>query len=221
MSGTIARNPIGSVGKTYFQSAPAPIPPWSSSSGSPSPRASYEIWQPLMSAIMKRAAVSSTAARCLRSSDWLPLLDVLAHQLGHLEHVDLRLAAELRLQRVVGFDHPFVLLVLQLVLLDVRPQLLGQLGARERLRADDLRQRGIRRDGLHEGRIGFPLARRFLRHVVSLVRDARRGAALVVRVGSIMNSFPSEYQRHFRRSSRSRGRPAGRRAADSGTPRTG
>jgi hypothetical protein len=58
---------------------------------------------------------------------------VLVDQFGHLEHVDLRLAAEDGLQRGVSLDHPPVLRVLQLVLLDVRPELLGDLGARNRL----------------------------------------------------------------------------------------
>src|SRR5262245_39861347 len=53
------------------------------------------------------------------------LLQVLAHQLGHREHVHGRLAAEDRLQLVIGVDLPLVLLVLQTVLLDVSPQLLG------------------------------------------------------------------------------------------------
>ena len=53
------------------------------------------------------------------------LFQVLAHQLRHLEHVDRRLAAEHRLERVVRLDHPLVLLVLQPVLLDIGPQFLG------------------------------------------------------------------------------------------------
>ena len=43
------------------------------------------------------------------------------------------LATEDGLQRVVGLDHALVLLVLQAVLLDVGPELLGDLGARDRL----------------------------------------------------------------------------------------
>src|SRR6266568_4626944 len=48
-----------------------------------------------------------------------PLFQVLAHQLRHLEHVDVRLAAEYGFQFRVRIDHPLVLLVLQAVLLDV------------------------------------------------------------------------------------------------------
>src|SRR3954451_789236 len=65
------------------------------------------------------------------------LFQVLAHQLRHLEHVDDFLPAEDRLQVVVRVDHALVLLVLEPVLLDVSPQLLRHLGARNRLRTDD------------------------------------------------------------------------------------
>src|SRR5207247_10397804 len=44
--------------------------------------------------------------------------------LRHLEHVDGRLAAEHRLEHIVGLDHPLVLLVLQAILLDVGPEFL-------------------------------------------------------------------------------------------------
>jgi hypothetical protein len=57
------------------------------------------------------------------------LLQVLADQFGHLEHVGLRLAAEHGLEFVVGLDHPLVLRVLQIVLLDVCPEPLGDFGA--------------------------------------------------------------------------------------------
>jgi hypothetical protein len=56
------------------------------------------------------------------------LLQMLTHQLRHLEHVDCGLASENRFQGAVGLDHPLVLGVLQLVLLDVCPQPLGDLG---------------------------------------------------------------------------------------------
>src|SRR5260221_12377836 len=71
-------------------------------------------------------------------------LYVLADKLRHLEHVDLRLAAEHRLERVVRFDHPLVLLVLQAVLLDVGPQLLGDLGAGARFGSLDFAERSVR-----------------------------------------------------------------------------
>src|SRR5688572_12983636 len=75
---------------------------------------------------------------------------VFADEFGHLEHVDRRLAAEDRLQRRVGVDHSLVLGVLQLVLLDVGPQPLRHFRARNRLRAHDLGQGGVRRDWRHE-----------------------------------------------------------------------
>src|ERR1051326_1088430 len=76
------------------------------------------------------AAVYSTARAGGGMADGEPsamamrgLLHVLADKLRHLEHVDLRLAAEHRLERVVRLDHPLVLLVLQAVFLAVGPQL--------------------------------------------------------------------------------------------------
>jgi len=62
---------------------------------------------------------------------------LLRHQLGHLEHRNLLLAAEHRLQLFVGIDQALVDRVLQLVLLDVIPDLLRDFGARQRGRADD------------------------------------------------------------------------------------
>src|SRR5687767_5351791 len=80
----------------------------------------------------------------------LVLFQMLADKLGHLEHVDLGLAAKHGLQRVVRLDHAFVLLVLQAVLLDVGPELLGDLGAWERLGANNFSQRGAWRNRPHE-----------------------------------------------------------------------
>jgi hypothetical protein len=45
---------------------------------------------------------------------------VLIDRLGHLKHIQL-LAAEDRLQLVIGQDFPFVFWILKIVLLDVRP----------------------------------------------------------------------------------------------------
>src|SRR5262245_47601843 len=98
------------------------------------------------------------------------LLDVLADEFRHLEHVDRLLAAEDRFQRVVRVDHPLVLLVLQTILLDVGPQFLGDLGPRNRLGPHDLGQRCVRLDRLHERCVRLPLA---LRHVISSVKGAR------------------------------------------------
>ena len=52
-----------------------------------------------------------------------------ADKLGHLEHGDLRLAVEHRLELVVGVDERLLGRVLELVLTDVLPKLLGQFGA--------------------------------------------------------------------------------------------
>jgi hypothetical protein len=67
------------------------------------------------------------------------LFQVLVHRLGHLKHVQF-LAAEDRLQLVVGQDFPFVLWVLKIVLLDVRPNLFCDFTSRQRFCADNLGQ---------------------------------------------------------------------------------
>src|SRR5262249_15064869 len=92
---------------------------------------------------------------------------VLAHKLGHLEHVDLGLPAENGLQRVVRLDHPLVLLILQLVLLDVRPELLRDFGPWDRLAADHFRERRTRRHRLHERRIRLASGLLLLGHLLS------------------------------------------------------
>src|SRR5262245_40626846 len=89
-----------------------------------------------------------------------------ADQLGHLEHRYLSLAAEHRLQLVVGVDHAPVLLVLKAVTLDVAPDLLGHLGTRHRARADHRRERAARRHRLHEGGIWLALLARLLRFLL-------------------------------------------------------
>src|SRR4051812_13803156 len=58
---------------------------------------------------------------------------VLRDELGHLEHRHLGLAIEDLLQVGIGVDVALVLLVLEAVLLDVDPQLLGDFGARHAL----------------------------------------------------------------------------------------
>src|SRR5258706_9142661 len=100
------------------------------------------------------------------------LLEVLVDQLGHLEHRDLRLAPEDRLELVVGIDHSLVLLVLQRVALDIAPDFLGDFGAWHRVRADDRSEHRARHHRLHECRIGLALLacrllRLLLRHRAS------------------------------------------------------
>src|ERR687895_700823 len=91
------------------------------------------------------------------------LFQVPAHQLGHLEHRHLALAAKYRLQLVVGIDHAPVLLVLKAVTLDVAPDFLGHLGARHCARADHGRKRAAGGHRLHESRIRLALLAGFLR----------------------------------------------------------
>src|SRR5207247_4565149 len=72
----------------------------------------------------------------------LELFQVPADEFRHLEHRHLFLAAEYRLERVVSVDHASVLGVLQPSALNVLPDLLGHLGARQRFVADHLAESG-------------------------------------------------------------------------------
>jgi len=63
--------------------------------------------------------------------------DVPGNELRHFEHADLGLAIEHGLQLVIAIDLRPDLLVLQTILLDVIPEFLGELGARQRLAAND------------------------------------------------------------------------------------
>ena len=56
------------------------------------------------------------------------LLDVPRDELGHLEHADLALPVEDGLERIVRIEHGPFLVILATVLLDVVPELLGELG---------------------------------------------------------------------------------------------
>src|SRR5204863_9769612 len=102
------------------------------------------------------------------------------------------------LQVVVGIDHPLVLLVLQAVLLDVGPELLGDLGSRDRLAADHFGERGARRHGLHERGVrltrlgGFLL--RSLGHLFSYFRC--RSPAAQREITTISQILPYEND-HF------------------------
>jgi hypothetical protein len=58
-------------------------------------------------------------------------------ELRHFEHRHFALAAEHRPELLVGIDEAPIDRVLQLVLLDVVPDLLGDFGARHRRCADD------------------------------------------------------------------------------------
>ena len=54
-------------------------------------------------------------------------------ELRHLEHADLALAIKYRPKVIVGIDLGSFRFVLKTVLLDVVPELLGELGTRQRL----------------------------------------------------------------------------------------
>ena len=62
------------------------------------------------------------------------------NQLGHLKHRYLLLAAENHFQLGIRIDHAAIRGILQIIRLDVIPDLLGDLGARYRFGADDFRE---------------------------------------------------------------------------------
>ena len=64
------------------------------------------------------------------------LLEMTGYELGHFKHANLLLAIEHGFERVVGIDEGPFLGILEFVLLDVIPELLGELRAREWLRAN-------------------------------------------------------------------------------------
>src|SRR3954469_1591015 len=86
-------------------------------------------------------------------------LDMTGDELGHLKHADLALAIEDWLERVVRVDQRSLLLVLASGFLDVIPKLLGELGTRQRLRANNGSQLIVGLHGLHESGIGFTFGR--------------------------------------------------------------
>src|SRR5262249_42726594 len=109
---------------------------------------------------------SAMAGRLIERTTCLPirerLLEVVRDQLGHLEHRNLPLAAKYLPELLVCIDQTLVDRVLQLVLLDVVPNLLGDFGARQRHAAHDCCEHRGRHHGLHERGIRFALRRRFL-----------------------------------------------------------
>src|ERR1041385_8328896 len=83
------------------------------------------------------------------------LLQVTTDELRHLEHRDLFLAAEDRLQIVVGVDHRPLGFVLKPFALDVGPEFFRNLSARQRLASHPFRQSRGRLHRLHECSIRF------------------------------------------------------------------
>src|SRR5207244_8289096 len=96
------------------------------------------------------------------------LLQVLADEFRHLEHRHLLLAAENLLERVVSVDHAPVLAVLQLLALDVGPELLGHLGARHGVVADHRAESGAGFHRFHECGTRLPLLRGHRRSLLSI-----------------------------------------------------
>src|SRR2546428_13564995 len=94
------------------------------------------------------------------------LLQVLADEFRHLEHRPLFPAPENRLERGVSVDHASVLAVLQLLALDVGPELLGHLGARHGVVADHRAESGAGFHRFHECGTRLPL---LLSHRLSLL----------------------------------------------------
>src|SRR4051812_16081240 len=84
------------------------------------------------------------------------LLNWLADQAGLLENRDFGLAEDV-FQLAVGIDLALVRVVLQLVLLDVGPQLADHFGAGQRLVADHGRQLRAGLQRLHESGVGGAL----------------------------------------------------------------
>ena len=76
-------------------------------------------------------------------------------QFGHLEHADLALAVEHRLERIVRVDHGPLFLILAAVLLDVVPEFLGELGTWERFGTDDRGEFIVGLHRSHEGGVRF------------------------------------------------------------------
>jgi hypothetical protein len=84
------------------------------------------------------------------------LFEMPRDEFSHLEHAHLLFAIEDGLQAFVSIDQGSLLFVLQFMLANVDPKLLGQLGSRKRCSADNFGQQIIRLHRLHEGRTGFP-----------------------------------------------------------------
>src|SRR6478736_3886097 len=81
--------------------------------------------------------------------------NVTRDELRHLEHADLGLTTKDGLEGVIGIDLRADLLVLQTILLDVGPELLGELRAGQRGRAYDGSKFGVGCDGFHERGVRF------------------------------------------------------------------
>ena len=75
---------------------------------------------------------------------------MLRDELCHLEHIDDRLTAEDRLQSRICVDIALILRILEIVLLDIDPELLHDLRARHRALAHDLGEIGAYAHRFHK-----------------------------------------------------------------------
>ena len=107
--------------------------------------------------VNSRVAGISQESRPLGAVRVRALLEVARDELGHLEHTHLIFAVEDGLQVFISIDQGLLLLVLQPMLANVCPKLLGQFGSRKRSSADNFGQQIIRLHRFHEGRAGFSL----------------------------------------------------------------
>src|SRR5690606_17277472 len=106
------------------------------------------------------AAAGGSARKSAVVRNWLR--DVTVDQLRHLEHRNRTLAVEDRLELLVRIDLRADLRVLELVLLDVIPDLLRDLGPGHWFGADNGGELFIRGNRFHESGVWFPS--RFLWH---------------------------------------------------------
>lgn len=74
--------------------------------------------------------LGARGAGCFRKSN---LTDMSGDEFRHLEHADLALAVKYGPEGVIRVDLRSLFLVLKTVLLDVVPELFGELGTRQRL----------------------------------------------------------------------------------------
>jgi len=74
-------------------------------------------------------------------------------QFGHLEHADLLLAVEDGFEALISIDEGLLFRVLQAVLLDIDPELFGQLGPWKGFITDNFGQLFVRCNRFHEGRV--------------------------------------------------------------------
>ena len=90
------------------------------------------------------------------------LRKMLRHELGHFKHIDHALPSKHRLQRRVGVDIAFIFRVLEIMALDVYPELFYDLRPWHRTFPNDCGKLGTYVQWLHERRIS-------IRHISALL----------------------------------------------------